>query len=609
MRKRITLYVYYAIYWLFFFIIIKIVFLCFHFSQSSEIGLIDCFRVLWHGLKLDISTTAYLLVIPTVFIIIFSYSGKKLYDLFFRIYTLFFLTVICFLCIVDLELYKHWGFRLDTTPLMYINTPVEMLASTEWFVILRQVFIGVIIFLVAWLLYRKLFHNKWKKLVNSDWKSSVAFLLILSFLIIPIRGGLGIAPINTGSVYFHNNMYANHAANNLIWNLGYSISKLDKVGKEWNFMEDSIAESRFRKLMKQSGSREEVISGKPNIIFIILESFTSKIIEPLGGKKGITPNFNKLADEGILFNNFFASSNRSDKGIVSMLSGQPALSESSIIKYPQKTQSLPGINKDLKTIGYNSAFYYGGEIDFANFRSYFINMGYDKIVSMDDFDESQYNSKWGVHDHILFDRFFNDLKEVKNPFFRVLFTLSSHEPFDVPMETVIKGNDDDSKFFNSAFYTDKCLGEFINKAKTQEWWDNSLIVIMADHGSRLPGNSRNHVTERYRIPMLWLGGALKSDKLTINKYCSQMDVATTVLGQLGIVNKKYKFGKDILLGDANSFGYYTFHNGFGILTDSTTVVYDLLNTYEVIKEGKNIKENLENGKAYLQLVNKDFTRR
>ena len=609
MQKRILLYIYYAIYWLLFFVFIKIVFLFFHFSQSSEIGLIDSFRVLWHGLKLDISATSYLLILPAIFVLCFSYSGKKLYDLFFRIYTILFLSVISFLCIIDLELYKHWGFRLDTTPLMYINTPTEMMASLEWFVILRQIFIGVIIFLFGWLLYKKIFKNKWKTLQKADWKSSLVFIFILFSLIIPIRGGIGIAPINTGSVYFHNNMFANHAANNLVWNLAYSISKIDKTGKRLNIMEDSVAQTRFNKLMKQNGSREKVLNGKPNIIFIILESYTAKIIEPLGGKKGVTPNLNKLANEGILFENFYASSNRSDKGLISILSGFPALPESSIIKYPQKTQSLPGINKDLKTIGYNSAFYYGGEIDFANFRSYFINMGYEKIISMDDFDESNYNSKWGVHDHILFERFFDDLKNINTPFFRVLFTLSSHEPFDVPMETVIEGESDESKFLNSAYYTDKSLGEFISKAKTMDWWDNSIIMIMADHGSRLPGNSKNHVPDRYKIPMLWIGGALHGETKIISKPCSQMDIASTVLGQIGIENRNYKYGKDIFLEDSNSFGYYTFHNGYGILTSSGTVVYDLLNTYAVIKEGKNINENIENGKAYLQTLSEDFIKR
>lgn len=593
-----------------FFIFIKLVFLLFHFSQSSEIGLIDSIRVIWFGLKLDISASSYLMVLPVIFIITGAYGGKMLHYNFFKIYTLFFLSLFVILSIVDMELYKHWGYRIDATPLMYLNTPGEMFASISFGMFIRQLIIGFIMFLLFWILFQKIFKPQLKKIERSDWRSSIVFLFILVSLIIPVRGGIGIAPLNTGSAYFHHNVFANHAANNLVWNLGYSLANLNPSGPEWTFMDEKKADKEFNKLLKPSDTTKKLISGKPNIIIIILESFTSKIIEPLKGRIGISPEFSKLSEEGILFTNFFASGDRSDKGIVSILSGYPAQPNRSVIKFPNKTQSLPGLNKSLNSKGYSSGFYYGGEIDFANFRSYLVNMGYEKIISIDDFDKSLYNSKWGVHDHILLKRFLGDMDSVKEPFFQVVFTLSSHEPFDVPMETIIQGKDDESMFLNSAYYTDNSLGEFINEAKTKNWWDNTLVVIVSDHGCRHPGNSKNYMEDKFRIPMLWIGGAIKDVPQKIDVFCSQNDIAKTILNQLeGISSNDYTFSKDIFANTTYHFGFYTFKNGFGYFSNGTSLVYDLINTYAVVKDGENFKEDLLNAKAFLQVLSNDFNLR
>ena len=361
--------------------------------------------------------------------------------------------------------------------------------------------------------------------------------------------------------------------------------------------------------MQNSTVSEKLINERPNIIIVILESFTAKIIQPLGGMKNITPNLNSLAKEGILFTKLFASGDRSDKGLLSILSGYPSQPNVSIIKFPQKTQSIPGLNKDLKSVGYESSFYYGGDINFANFRSYFVNMGYDKIISMNDFDDSVYNSKWGVHDHILLERFSHDLNIASQPFFSVVFTLSSHEPFDVPMQKVIDGNSQESKFLNSAFYTDKCIGEFVKRCKSQSWWDNSLLIFISDHGNRHPGSSGVHEEEKYRIPMLWIGGAIKQKDITIDTFCSQSDMAKTLLNQLGISNNDYVFSKDILADSNNSFGFYTFNSGFGFFSDHTKIVYDLVSNYSIIEEGIQSEKNLTSAKAYLQILSRDFSLR
>ena len=157
-------------------------------------------------------------------------------------------------------------------------------------------------------------------------------------------------------------------------------------------------------------------------------------MESLGGIPGVMPNLEKIASEGILFTNFYANSFRTDRGLTSILSGYPAQPTASIMKYPAKSQSLPGISKSLRKAGYDTQFLYGGDADFTNMRSYFISMGMDNIVCDRDFPLSQRLSKWGVPDDVTFEKFYSLIKEQsREPFMKMFLTLSSHEPFDVPM--------------------------------------------------------------------------------------------------------------------------------------------------------------------------------
>ncbi len=215
---------------------------------------------------------------------------------------------------------------------------------------------------------------------------------------------------------------------------------------------------------------------RPNVMIIILESFSGYVIGELGGDSVVTPNFNRYAREGILFSNFYASGTRTDKAIPAILDGYPALPAQSIIKEPKKSQTLPNIVKMLIDQGYNSSFWYGGEINFANFNSFVIGSGFNQIITKDNFSPENYNSKWGVHDHVMFKALEDSMKSVREPFVDVVLTLSSHEPFDVPMERVIQGDGILEKYKNSVFYADKSLGSFLDWARqtdmVEEYPDN-----------------------------------------------------------------------------------------------------------------------------------------
>ena len=271
---------------------------------------------------------------------------------------------------------------------------------------------------------------------------------------------------------------------------------------------------------------------RPNVIVIVLESFSGYLIGPMGGDSLVTPQFNRYSKEGILFSEFYASGTRTDKAMPAILDGYPAQPAQSIIKEPKKSQTLPSLVRILNEKGYNSSFWYGGEINFANFNSFVIGSGFNEIITKDNFNPADYNSKWGVHDHVLFQALKDSMKVVREPFLKVILTLSSHEPYDVPMESVFAGSDVITKYRNSVYYTDKALGSFLDWAKGTDWWKNTLVIMVADH-ARIYDDMPNYKPNVFRIPMLWVGGALTKKGLKIEKLGSQTDIPVTVLNQLG----------------------------------------------------------------------------
>jgi phosphoglycerol transferase MdoB-like AlkP superfamily enzyme len=361
--------------------------------------------------------------------------------------------------------------------------------------------------------------------------------------------------------------------------------------------------------MVEGGPAMNVLNNKrPNVMIIVLESFSGYLVGPLGGDSLVTPNLNRFIGEGILFSEFYASGTRTDKAMPAILNGYPAQPAQSIIKEPKKSQTLPSLVKILMENGYNSSFWYGGEINFANFNSFVIGSGFQNIITKDNFDPENYNSEWGVHDHIMFNTLKDTMKTVKEPFMNVVLTLSSHEPFDVPMTSVFIGNDDDTKYKNSVFYADKSLGEFIDWAKESEWWKNTLVVLVADHCGRFSDAFPIYAKEMFKIPMVWIGGAVENKGLIIDKLGSQVDIPLTLLNQIGL-SAQFPFAKDLLAARSNSFAFYVYNEGFGFITDSSSYIYDHKLKQPVVNEGKDPDFAEKTGKAYLQVLFNDYLKR
>jgi phosphoglycerol transferase MdoB-like AlkP superfamily enzyme len=611
MQKRLIALISYAIFWLAFFFMARLFFIAMQYHSSVQNTVGGLLGTFWHGSKLDISTTGYYMILPILLMIPGVWFEGKWLRMILRCYTYFMIVFSSILIVADANLYSYWGFRMDYTPMLYLKTPGEAMASVTTLKIILFLFTIICMAFVSIVFYNKFIERLFIGFERFRyWLAGIfLFLLLLGALIIPIRGGFGVAPINAGTVYFSDKMFLNHTAINAVWNVGTSAFTQKPVKNPYVFGDLSSAVEITDSLTVKKGLPEKVLNtSSPNIMLIVLESFSGYLIGPLGGDSLVTPNFNRYCREGILFSRFYASGTRTDKAMPAILDGYPAQPAQSIIKEPKKSQSLPSLVKILIENGYHSAFWYGGEINFANFNSFVIGSGFSSIITKNNFDPSFYNSKWGVHDHILFQTLKDSMKSVKEPFLKVVLTLSSHEPFDVPMDPVFKGSDDMIKYKNSVYYTDKTLGSFLDWAKGTDWWKNTLIIMVADHAARVYSDMPNYEQKVFKIPMLWVGGALAKRGIQVEKLGGQVDIPVTILNQVGLTGN-FPFGKDLLSDQSKSFAFYTYNEGFGFLTDSSSVGFDLKSKTPVLFEGKNPESAERMGKAYLQVLFNDYLKR
>ena len=609
MKQRLVLLFAGFVAWTLFFVVGRGLFMVYHSQLSNELSLTEIFLVFAHGIRMDLSMAGYFSLLPGLVLSLGFFLRGKVIWRFWLTYHALILFIASFIIVLDFELYKHWGFRLDATPLMYMGK--EAAGSGDFWKSIFLIVYWLVIFGAGLFSFYKYFKKKITQLAPASWKALPIILFATVLLIIPIRGSFGVAPMNSGFVYFHEDkIFANHSAVNVVWNFLYAVQKMNRLKYADNYFDKEKTEYYFKKLLPESDSTTRLISpGNPNVIIIMLESYTSSLIEPLGGLSGITPRFNQLVKEGILFDHFYCSGDRTDKGIVAVLNGYPSQPITSIIKEPKKTKSLPYLNKVFKQRGYRTEFTYGYNINYANFNSYLIHAEFDHVTHSADFPQELNTSKWGVHDHYVFEEFFKETQASSTPFFKILMTQSSHEPFEVPMETVIDGEDEIHRFLNSAYYTDKYLGEFIDKAKQSSWWKNTLIVITADHGHPYPDNQGVSNPKKFKIPMLWLGGALQVKDTVIHSVAAQTDIPNTVLSQFNLDAKEFKFGQNILSNSYNPFAVYVFNNGFGLVNSDRLFVYDNVSNAIIQQEGTFQDGDLEAGKAYIQKLYWDFNSR
>jgi phosphoglycerol transferase MdoB-like AlkP superfamily enzyme len=605
MKNRIVVFFLFLIYWYLLFVVARIIFLITYYTNASQLSFFEIANTFVYGFKIDLAIASYIALLPSLVLLFTSFFTTKFTRIFYHVYTLILLLAITIILSGDLFMYKHWGFRLDATPLFYMTNLKATTASVSVLTVIGGIFAILVTTAFLYFLYFKILSPRLNVLIKSN-KSLLVILPLTLLMLIAMRGGIGISSLTTSTAYFSKNQFANHAAINPVWNVGFSITESNDLQRKYLYYSEEKMQELLKPLNPTNGTVTKLLNtNRPNIILIITESLTAKVLEATGGRADIMPNLNQMVKEGVVFTNLYAASDRTDKGIASVLAGYPSLPGTSPLKYQKLTEKLAFVPNKLNAEGYISEFYYGGTLDFANYRSFLVQAGFDKLISDKDFPAAELESKWGAFDHVVFDKFLDKTPDSDKNFFKTILTLTSHEPFETPVEPVFSGNDDETKFMNSLHYTDGAIGNFIKEAKTRKWWDNTLVIIIADHGSRMPGNSDLFDKARFHIPMIWLGGALTARDTIIDNLASQTDLAATLFAQLDINADEFKFSKNIISSDYVAYSFFTFNNGFGFQKPGKLLLYNTItNTFSGSEQSSDSTDGRQ-AKAYLQSLYQD----
>ena len=594
-------------------VILKPAFMFYNHNAFKDCAFTDYLAVIWHGLPMDISVAGYLTIVPALLALISIWLHPALIRILHRIYLALASLLLSIVYCTDAVLYSFWQFRIDSTPFFYfLSSPKDALASVSiWWVLL-----GVVVML---LLTAALFivlcktigtFPESKGIAKDRLIASAVMVVVLALLFVPIRGSLGTSTMNLGRVYYSENQKLNHAAINPCFSLLSSLMNDEDTKDQYRFMAADEANKLFSQITDKTkqGGTDAVFkllnTNRPNIVMVVLESFSAHIMKSMGGTANVAVNMDKWANEGVLFTNFYANSFRTDRGLAAILAGYPAQPTMSIMKYPNKTGNMPMFPQKLKKAGYQLKYYYGGDADFTNMRSFVTTAGFEDLVSDADFPIKLRLSKWGVPDQYVFDRALADIKsQAPNAtHLSVIQTSSSHEPYDVPYNKL------NNKILNAFAYTDNCLGKFVAALKKLPSWKNTLVVLVPDHQGCYPEDMDNYSPQRCHIPLLLLGGALKA-KGPIATLGSQADIAATLLSQLGFSYSEFTFSKDMLNPNVPHFAFATVPNAFMMKTTDNTVFYNCETNKTILDNGKTPGKNLPYGKAYLQKLYDDISNR
>lgn len=615
MRKILVTLLKMMIFLLVLFASVRVVFLVKYWSliKLDEIPFGEVLRGFYSALPLDISTACFMLALPVIYMFVNLAIDKD--TLFAPLRWYFYLMVAAYnlAAFGDIGIYGEWRTKLSYRALLYLENPAEVINTAETEQTLLLIVLWTLFTILFCWLYTKYVEPKQLDVNEETAKPnkivlSGSFLLIALALFLGMRGGLNEIPITSSKVYYSSHKVANEMSVNPAYYLVENILNSKKVESRahFNYTDFDSAKERTVRLHQTScDSTTSILKiDNPNIIVVLLESWSADLIESLGGEPGITPNFRELEKDGLLFTNIYASANRSQHAMSSLFGGLPGLPVTTITNHPDKYYAVPSLVKKMDSIGYHTSFYFGGELNYGNILSYLRYNEFDDIVEAKDINEGFHKGKLGYHDTDVMPWFAKQVSKYPQPFFTTLFTQSSHSPYDYPkIFEEIEWPQIEKQYVNSGHYTDIAIKMFMDEARQQPWYDSTLFIFVADHSHT---SYKNHILESFehhKIPMLIYGEPL-SDSLkgkTFDEICGNTDLPATILAQLGQNHDEFFWSKDVFGKCYKPFAFFELNHGMGWKTPEGEFVY--YNAGRFIKN--NLPENISDsvvmdGKSYMQ---------
>jgi len=565
----------------------RLIFLGYHNARFNSVEVTDVFKALYSGLRLDFSTAGYLMILPVLVLLIRFFASDTIFLKTLKAVFFVELILLSIIHAAEISAYSEWGHKLSSRVFMHLLNPDEVMRTTgfskgalSFFIILMES-LGSIFFV------NRLF--RWVAVPNETLttRSKIWTLVLngfgvisgLAFSFLLMRGGIQQIPINIDAAYFSNQAILNDLSVNSAYYFGNSFFLFNKsdieshVKQSLSPEENALANAYYR--WHPSDIRLFNVN-KPNVIFIIFEGWSAHGVGAISGKKSATPFFDKLSKSGVLFTKLYAANTTSEIGNSAILSGFTGVPESPLPLYTEKHRNVSTLSDLLKSKGYSTSYLFSGDLKYGNIKGFLTEHSYDRLQDENDFDPSLPKGKLNYYDSDLYDKFLKEIRLNEPPFLACTFTGSTHFPYDCPMKK-FPFHGEEADYLNSMVYADDCLKRFFTKAKTQDWYKNTVFVLVSDHGHNSPGIASPYLTETFKIPCLIVGPALKEmhQGLVVDRVFSQGDLAATLANQLDLRPETFPFSRNMLSDKTVEGAFISTIRGFGFVNSKGGYIYNL----------------------------------
>jgi len=541
------------------------------------------------GLRMDTITASILLVIP---LLLMSLSPKALAKFIVPTLKYYFLAVLLMLVYIENATFPFIA-QYDVRPnylfVEYLEYPQEVFSMLIADYKL-ELFLALVMMLALGYMYIKKLSNGFSEVFEMKYSTRLLLLIpMLLVLFIGIRSSFGHRGANVSDAMYSSNRILNEITKNSLHSVAYAMyvnkkHESDKLVKQYGEMDVQDAIKRVENLLNIKSINEEfplkrVVksnfkSDKPkNLVIFLQESMGYQFVEATGGEKGITPRLNELAKEGILFKDLYSNGTRSIRGIAGSVAGNFSVPGKGVLKRNKSQSDYFTISSLLEPFGYETMFLYGGEARFDNMKSWFSGNGFDSIIDQPKFENPKYVGTWGVCDEEVALRAndeFRKLHENGKKFAAVMFSTSNHSPFDFPDGKIDLVDGVKKKSVKNAIkYADYAIGNFIDTAKKEKYWEDTVFVVVSDHNVRVYGDDMVPV-DMFHVPGLILGGGIKPH--VYEKIATQPDVLATALDLIGLDLTYPIMGNSIFSDKKQNISLMQFHNSYALRKDDKVAV-------------------------------------
>ncbi|MEW6412329.1 MAG: sulfatase-like hydrolase/transferase [Candidatus Zixiibacteriota bacterium] len=575
-----------------FFTVFRLLFLTNFAEYVSDEPLSEVLRAFLIGARFD-QMIVLLALAPLILLLPWVKTASKAIRRTLIAYLTVVFSFFTLLLLTDIRFYKFFDSHLNFLAAEYLgdgNMAGNLIVTDPEFYRSLLVWLVITLLLLAtlWLILRisRRVENR-RSLSNQI----VYFVLFFCLAVLGIRGRISLAPMDWGIAYFSQNRFLNQLALNGIYTLGRNLTEQNRDPRlsylprqnRFPFVDPHDALLATQKmletdkdewldpdssLLRLTRQNPNAYGFQPNVVIILSESWSAHLTSSLSGKRSLTPNFDRLATNGMLFDHFYASGVRTNFGIAATLCSFPSIPGRSIMKRYDARHPFVSLSEILDTRGYRNVFVYGGDLAFDNMEGFLREKKFHEFHGDKQLGRNLYFSKWGIPDHVLFEKAATLVDSLPRPFQMTILTLSNHEPWDLPDSTVRRyfDSEDSSKIFNSQIYADHSVGIFFDLMEDKTVSDSTVFVFVSDH-NRIGPTRFILETDYFHIPLLIYSPALIGDSaVRVGAYGSQTDILPTLMGLLGDDYVHASWGRDI-------FGLPEKDSGFAVMNVGSRIAY------------------------------------